>query len=60
MVCRPRYTWIRQGVRGFDGKVGTRRYILSFAIDCVDVAGAACAGLVGEDGRLVITRQGEI
>ena len=43
-------------------EVSTSRYIVSFAIDCVGVAGAGCVGtgLVGEDGRLEIKCQGEI
>ena len=51
-----RCTWVRQS------EVGTCQCIVSLAIDCEDVAGTARvgAGLVGEDGRLEIKRQGEI
>ena len=50
------WAWIQQS------EVGTCRCIVSFAIDCVGVAGAACvgAGLVGEDGGPKIKCQGEI
>ena len=42
--------------------MGICRCIVSFGIDCVGVTGAGCvgAGLVGEDGRLEIKRQGDI